>query len=228
MIDDCVLSKIIKKIEEYVPYLLALVKDPSSIKHYLQKIVELPDERFFGKDAPKTISKQELIENSKDDFEAIMDEAFRDHSFPFANKKYVVSKEKDIGYTYRGYVVISELEEVIKFDPQFKKVFCDRFTITSWVKKNAIPWPDGKMNKEIILPFGREKKRAWLLEDIKEVKGKFYSQKTGAELGKDYAEYRFRATDDQVSSPDWSFVNRAENIKQTEETLFGGLYEKKE
>ena len=221
-------EEIIKKIEEYVPYLLALVKDPSSIKHYLQKIVELPDERFFGKDAPKTISKQELIENSKDDFEAIMDEAFRDHSFPFANKKYVVSKEKDIGYTYRGYVVISELEEVIKFDPQFKKVFCDRFTITSWVKKNAIPWPDGKMNKEIILPFGREKKRAWLLEDIKEVKGKFYSQKTGAELGKDYAEYRFRATDDQVSSPDWSFVNRAENIKQTEETLFGGLYEKKE
>ena len=213
---------IVKKIESYVPYLLNCVKNPSAIKHYLQNIVELPDERFFGGHAPLTVAKQELIDNSQDDFEAIMNEAFKDHSFPFCNKKYVVNKDKEIQYIYRGYVVVSDLMEVINYDPLFKNVFKDRFKLTSWIKKNAIPWGDGKMNKEIIIPFSREKKRAWLLEDMAVHNGINFSNKTGAQIGKDFAQYRFRATDDQTSSPNWNFVmNKEEDIKQTEDLLFG-------
>jgi hypothetical protein len=212
---------IVKKIESYVPYLLNCVKNPSAIKHYLQNIVELPDERFFGGHAPLTVAKQELIDNSQDDFEAIMNEAFKDHSFPFCNKKYVVNKDKEIQYIYRGYVVVSDLMEVINYDPLFKNVFKDRFKLTSWIKKNAIPWGDGKMNKEIIIPFSREKKRAWLLEDMAVHNGINFSNKTGAQIGKDFAQYRFRATDDQTSSPNWNFVmNKDEDIKQTENLLF--------
>ena len=213
---------IVKKIESYVPYLLNCVKNPSAIKHYLQNIVELPDERFFGGHAPLTVAKQELIDNSQDDFEAIMNEAFKDHSFPFCNKKYVVNKDKEIQYIYRGYVVVSDLMEVINYDPLFKNVFKDRFKLTNWIKKNAIPWGDGKMNKEIIIPFSREKKRAWLLEDMAVHNGINFSNKTGAQIGKDFAQYRFRATDDQTSSPNWNFVmNKDEDIKQTENLLFG-------
>ena len=220
-------EEILEKIEPYIQYLLGLVKDPSAIKHYLQNIVDLPDERFFGSHAPITIAKKELIDNSQDDFEAIMEEAFRDHSFPFCNKKYqMIGKENKIYYTYRGYVVVSELTEVLKYDPMFKNVFWDRFKLTSWIKKNAIPWADGTMNKEIILPYSREKKRAWLLEDMSVLPvngGVDFSRKTGAQIGKDFAEHRFRATDDQVDSPDWNFVmNKKEDIKQAEEFLFGG------
>ena len=206
-----------KKIREYYPFLKEFIKNPAAIKYYLQNI-ELPDEDFFGDHSPVTIAKEELIENSKDDFEAILDEAFSDHSFPFCNKKYVVKKDGEpIRYYYRGYVVISELMEVLKYDPMFKNVFWDRFKLTSWIKKNAIPWADGKMNKEIILPYSREKKRAWLLEDMSVLPidgGVDFSRKTGAEIGKDFVKYRFRATDDQADSPDWNFVNREENLKK--------------
>jgi hypothetical protein len=33
-----------------------------------------------------------------------------------------------------------------------------------------------------------------------------FSRKTRAQIGKDFVEHRFRATDDQVDSLDWNFV----------------------
>ena len=217
---------IVNKIESYVPYLKDLVKNPSSIKHYLINL-ELPDERFFGGHAPMTEAKQELIQSSKDEFEDILDEAFHNHSFPFTHKTWEVGKEKQISYSYRGYVVVDDLMTVINYDKLFYGVFKSIDMLTRWIKKNSIPWANGKMNREIFFPDSREKRRAWLLEDMEKLPGKKrLSEWTGAEIGKDFVHHRFRPSDDQSNSFNWSFINREENIYQSSNDLFRGEDEK--
>jgi hypothetical protein len=217
---------IVNKIESYVPYLKDLVKNPSSIKHYLINL-ELPDERFFGGHAPMTEAKQELIQSSKDEFEDILDEAFHNHSFPFTHKTWEVGKEKQISYSYRGYVVVDDLMTVINYDKLFHGVFKSIDMLTRWIKKNSIPWANGKMNREIFFPDSREKRRAWLLEDMEKLPGKKrLSEWTGAEIGKDFVHHRFRPSDDQSNSFNWSFINREENINQSSNDLFRGEDEK--
>jgi len=209
-----------KKIEPYVKYLLALQKDPSAIKHYLLNLVELPNERFFGGHPPLTKAKEELVGYSKDDFESILDEAFHNHSFPFTNKTYVLGNDKEIKYSYRGYVVIEDLLEVIKYDTLFKGVYLDKSKLTLWIKKNSIPWSNGEHNREIYLPFSRERRRAWLLEDMKHYKKNNLSEWSGTEIGKDFVQNRFRAREDMENSPNWDFINNEDSIKETEESLF--------
>ena len=174
-----------EKIEPYVEYLLDLTKDPSAIKYYLLNL-ELPDERFFGGHPQMTLAKKELIGYSKDDFESIMDEAFENKSFPFTYKTYADGSS----YAYRGYVVIDNFFEAIKHDPLFRSVYIDRNKITLWVKSNCKPWCNGELNKEIQCS-GRERRRAWLLEDILDYDNIKISQKSSSDLGRDFDKTKF-------------------------------------
>jgi hypothetical protein len=83
------------------------------------------------------------------------------------------------------------------------------------------------MNREIFFPDSREKRRAWLLEDMEKLPGKKrLSEWTGTEIGKDFVQHRFRPSDDQSNSFNWSFINREENINQSSNDLFRGEDEK--
>ena len=202
-----------EKIEPYVEYLLNLTKDPSAIKYYLLNL-ELPDERFFGGHPQMTLAKKELIGYSKDDFESIMDEAFENKSFPFTYKTYADGSS----YAYRGYVVIDNFFEAIKHDPLFRSVYIDRNKITLWVKSNCKPWCNGELNKEIQCS-GRERRRAWLLEDILDYDNIKISQKSSSDLGRDFDKTKFISpTTRHEISPDKG-MGRVTNCWACKETI---------
>lgn len=173
------------KVREYYPYLKELTKDPSSIKYYLQNL-ELPDEDFFGDHAPMTEAKKDLIGYSKDDIEAILDEAWDNKSYPFNYKSYA----DNTVYTWRGYIVIENFYEALKYDPLFKGLYIDRAKIQLWVKKKCIPWKDGELNKQILVG-NREKRRAWLIEDIKDFHFGTLSEWSPTTIGADFAKFKF-------------------------------------
>lgn len=178
-------EEIIDKIENYVPYLRELVRDPSAIKHYLSNL-ELPDERFFGGHAPITEAKNDLIGYSKDDFESILDEAFINKSYPFNSKFYA----DNTVYTYRGYIQIDNFYEALKYDPLFRGIYFDRNKLLLWIKNNCIPWANGELNRQMHCN-GRERRRAWLLEDIKDYHFGSLSEWSPSTLGQDYEKFKF-------------------------------------
>ena len=179
-------EEILEKIETFISYLLELKKNPSAIKHYLQNIVKLPNERFFGGHAPLTEAKEDLIGYSKDDLESILDEAFENKSYPFNYKSYA----DNTVYTWRGYIVIENFYEALKYDPLFKGVYLDRSKIQLWVKKKCIPWKTGELNKQIFCG-NREKRRAWLIEDIKDYHFTPLSEWSPTAIGDDFEKFKF-------------------------------------
>jgi hypothetical protein len=52
------------------------------------------------------------------------------------------------------------------------------------------------------------------------------SEWTGAEIGKDFVQNKFKPKEDQCHSFNWSFINREENINQSSNDLFRGEDEK--
>lgn len=224
-------NEIQQKIKIYKNYLLQLCKDPSAVKYYLLNHVKLVNEEFFGEHAPFTRAKEELIEFSKDDFEATMDEAFKNHHFPFKDRGYHTKDSSNpfTQYTYRGYVVIEELLEVLNYDPVFKELYKDRFTLTQWIKNNSINWADGNKSKLITLPHTKERRRAWLLEDLKQFKGKNLSALSPSDVGKDFIKYKFRnpgiakdynTFEKDFTSGDLKKLNEDPKAKNFEETFF--------
>jgi hypothetical protein len=193
-------EEIVKKLEEFKPHLLRHKNDPSAIKHYLMNEIELPDNEFFKGHAPETQAKLDLIGFSKDDFDSLMDEAFENHSFPFANKHY----EDAATYYYIGFLVIDNLFQALKYDPLFKSVYFDKSKIQLWIKRNCKKWANGEYTKVINLPYSRERRRAWLMEDYE-----FYNPKGGrdslstmssGELGKKYDTSKFISVNSKFSS----------------------------
>jgi len=160
-------DEIKEKIKDYLPHLKELKKNPGPFIHAMQNY-PISDLDFFEGDAPWTEHKQELITDSKGDFNNLMDSALDERTFPFASKNWD-DKVGDTGtpssWRYRGFINVDNLAVALKHDKKFQKKFFDDYMLQQWIKQNAIPWPNDKLTKRAILSSG-QRPHLWLLEDL--------------------------------------------------------------
>jgi len=192
--------------------ILKAMKDPGPLKHHFEKEVTIENKDVFFSSAPKTEDLQEMIEQSKGDFERIMDQAYKQRSFPFETKVY----DNGSHSSYCGLVIRDEFVVRLKRDPLFKDVFWTLTTCENWLKENCIPWPNEKNTKQIIFdrsePWEQDDKirrRAYLLHNDKNEEGKELKAMTEGELGHHYSCYGIlRLTHEEIRQMDKQFHER--------------------
>ncbi len=177
--------------EGYKKDILEAVKDPSGFKHHLLNDINYDREMFFT-DAPFTKDKQELIDSNKDDFIVEMDERLLNDEFPFCNhleyKGYGINKEQVLDWKYNGLINALDLRRALNKADEFKDLFFNLHTISSYLKTKNTKWLDKEDTRQAVLSDGK-KKRLYCIEN-KEIldeqdipTGRYILELTEGELG---------------------------------------------
>ncbi len=147
--------------EGYKWEIIKHIKNPAAFKYHLLNEVEY-DRNMFFEDAPFTADKQELIDNNKDDITSILEDAYDNKTFPFAN--YYETRgtgehsEEVVRWRYDGLSHPLDMYLAMKQSKLFKGIFFQKSDIENFVKAIATKFPNGQLTKQAIGPQGKRKR----------------------------------------------------------------------
>lgn len=161
--------------EGYKWDILNAVKDPSAFMWHLQNEITY-DRNIFFTDAPITKDKEELIENNKDDIEALLSLAYENEEFPFGNYKKVSAEGTPyesvvFDYKYNGLIHPLKLWQILRKHEDYKGVFFNKMDIEKFIKERAIVWPNGQLTRQAKSRTGK-KLRLYILHAKEFISGR--------------------------------------------------------
>ena len=211
-------EEILEKLEKQgaKKHILRAIEDPSALKYYFENDVKIPDKDIFYSSAPKTESREEIIDLSKSDFQKIMDTAYEEGSFPFANKVY-----SNGGHSaYSGLVIRDEFIIRLQRDPLFKSPFYNLNILEQWLKEKCIRWPNGATTKQIIFRdkssfnletgYGQIRRRAYLIHNKTTEDGRELKALTEGELGQYHLTHGYQQLSHQEIRDSYEKFERGE------------------
>jgi len=169
-------------LEEYKEDILKAIQNPSAFKYHLLNDITY-DRRMFFNDAPMTKAKEDLIENTKDEFTKIMEECLSDGTFPFRSCGFS-SFGEHITWHYKGFLNTKRTYLILKKHPEFKDIFFRLSDVEQFLKEHSSVWPNGKRTMQIRCSDG-SRPRVFLIENL-EVENKEISEMSDTELGNIY------------------------------------------
>src|SRR6056300_103297 len=169
-------------LEEYKEDILKAIQNPSAFKYHLLNDITY-DRRMFFNDAPMTKAKEDLIENTKDEFTKIMEECLSDGTFPFRSCGFS-SFGEHITWHYKGFLNTKKTYLILKKHPEFKNIFFRLSDVKQFLKEHSSVWPNGKRTMQIRCSDG-SRPRVFLIENL-EVENKEISEMSDTELGNIY------------------------------------------
>ena len=169
-------------LEEYKEDILKAIQNPSAFKYHLLNDITY-DRRMFFNDAPMTKAKEDLIENTKDEFTKIMEECLSDGTFPFRSCGFS-SYGEHITWHYKGFLNTKKTYLILKKHPEFKDIFFRLSDVEQFLKEHSSVWPNGKRTMQIRCSDG-SRPRVFLIENL-EVENKEISEMSDTELGNIY------------------------------------------
>jgi hypothetical protein len=152
---------------------------PGALLSYFQN-VKLNDIKYFKRPAPRTSEFKEMVQDTQQDINSFLDDAFEAKTFPFNNDYSEDKWGKFIGNGYSGLIIKDELYSKITKE---KKLYCNYQLLDDWLKDKCIKWKNGEYTKQILLQNG-QRPRAYLLENSKGEEGKELIDMTETELGR--------------------------------------------
>ena len=170
------------KLEIYKEPILKSIVDPSAFKYHLLNDITYDRNMFFD-DAPITSAKQELINNTKDEFTKIMEECLSDGTFPFRSCGFS-SYGEHITWHYKGFLNAKRTYLILKKHPEFKDIFFRLSDVEQFLKEHSSVWPNGKRTMQIRCCDG-SRPRVFLIENL-EIENKEISSMTDTQLGNIY------------------------------------------
>jgi hypothetical protein len=147
---------------------------------------------MFFTDAPFTKDKQELIDSNKDDFIVEMDERLLNDEFPFCNhleyKGYGINKEQVLDWKYNGLINALDLRRALNKVDEFKDLFFNLHTISSYLKTKNTKWLDKEDTRQAVLSDGKKKRlycigNKEILDEQDIPTGRYILELTEGELG---------------------------------------------
>ena len=169
-------------LEEYKEDILKAIQNPSAFKYHLLNDITY-DRRMFFNDAPMTKAKEDLIENTKDEFTKIMEECLSDGTFPFRSCGFS-SYGEHITWHYKGFLNTKKTYLILKKHPEFKDIFFRLSDVEQFLKEHSSVWPNSKRTMQIRCSDG-SRPRVFLIENL-EVENKEISEMSDTELGNIY------------------------------------------
>ena len=152
---------------------------PGALLSYFQN-VKLNDIKYFKRPAPRTSEFKEMVQDTQQDINSFLDDAFEAKTFPFNNDYSEDKWGKFTGNGYSGLIIKDELYSKITKE---KKLYCNYQLLDDWLKDKCIKWKNGEYTKQILLQNG-QRPRAYLLENSKGEEGKELIDMTETELGR--------------------------------------------
>ena len=153
---DGVFDEIFKKIDE----------EPEHLYDYFLNQVQIEDEKIYQKRAPKTAELLEMIDDSKHDTIAELDEALMDGAPPFD------------GDTFRGFVSLGILLNFIRH--KWNTPYPPRKLVKDWLKEKSQEWKPGIKVRQVVMS-NNQRPRVHLL--VKGPKAEMLKTLTEGQLG---------------------------------------------
>jgi hypothetical protein len=154
---------------------------PGALLNHFQN-VKLNDIKYFKRPAPRTSEFKEMVQDTQQDINSFLDDAFEAKTFPFNNVDGQDKFGNFTGNAYSGLIIKDELYSKITKE---KKLYCSYQLLDDWLKDNCTKWKNGEYTKQILLHDG-QRPRAYLLENFKGEEGKSLIDMTDRELGRHY------------------------------------------
>ena len=153
---DGVFDEIFKKIDQ----------EPEHLYDYFLNQVQIEDEKIYQKRAPKTAELLEMIDDSKHDTIAELDDALQDGDAPF---------DKD---GFRGFISLGILLNFIRH--KWNTPYPPRKLVKDWLKEKSQEWKPGERVRQVVMSNGN-RPRVYLL--VKGPKAKMLKTFTEGQLG---------------------------------------------
>ena len=153
---DGVFDEIFKKIDE----------EPEHLYDYFLNQVQIEDEKIYQKRAPKTAELLEMIDDSKHDTVAELDDALRDGAPPFDQAH------------FRGFISLENLLNFIRH--KWNTPYPPRKLVKEWLKDKSKEWKPGERTRQVVMS-NKQRPRVHLL--IKGPKAEMLKTLTEGQLG---------------------------------------------
>ena len=153
---DGVFDEIFKTIDEH----------PEHLYDYFLNQVRIEDETLYQKRAPKTAELLEMIDESKHDTIAELDDALRTKAPPFNQE------------TFRGFISLENLLNFIRH--KWNTPHPPRKLVKEWLKDKSQEWKPGNKVRQVVMSSG-QRPRVYLL--AKGGKGEMLKSLTEGQLG---------------------------------------------
>jgi len=213
-----------KKLDEegYKKEIFKNIKNPSAFKWHLLNEVTIEDKEIFFTDAPMNKDKEQLIQDSKDDFEKKINEAYETGAFPFRSKAF----SNGDTWGYGGLLHRDDLDSALKQDKSFRGTYRDLSKLDEFLDEITIE------KKQVRISNG-ERPRIRIIKDPQQTDGiprdykgvkltdKVYTESV---LGSYFEKHRFKGKDEYEYHDDKQFeeelnyrANDPETLKRFEE-----------